>query len=174
MAQRTFTGLDYTRRNTVCCLIEDENGKLKRSLELIDTTYFARPLSLNEPEAFLLLPKEHDMSENKVEIKLQDGTLIRHKVAGYEGRIEGTTQIKSCFTRGGELLAHPTTKELFQYRVMVEGESLRRIAPAEDFEILDGVVEVICSKCDGSFQSRPELAGKPRGRCLCGGWICPP
>ncbi len=113
------------------------------------------------------------MSENKVEIKLQDGTLIRHKVAGYEGRIEGTTQIKSCFTRGGELLAHPTTKELFQYRVMVEGESLRRIAPAEDFEILDGVVEVICSKCDGSFQSKPELAGKPRGRCLCGGWICP-
>ena len=113
------------------------------------------------------------MSENKVEIKLQDGTLIRHKVSGYEGRIEGTTQIKTCFTRGGELLAHPTTKELFQYRVMVEGESLRRIAPAEDFEILDGVVEVICSKCDGSFQSRPELAGKPRGRCLCGGWICP-
>ena len=113
------------------------------------------------------------MSENKVEIKLQDGTLIRHKVAGYEGRIEGTTQIKTCFTRGGELLAHPTTKELFQYRVMVEGQSLRRIAPAEDFEILDGVVEVICSKCDGSFQSKPELAGKPRGRCLCGGWICP-
>ena len=113
------------------------------------------------------------MSENKVEIKLQDGTLIRHKVSGYEGRIQGTTQIKTCFTRGGELLAHPTTKELFQYRVMVEGESLRRIAPAEDFEILDGVVEVICSKCDGSFQSKPELAGKPRGRCLCGGWICP-
>jgi hypothetical protein len=113
------------------------------------------------------------MSENKVEIKLQDGTLIRHKVAGYEGRIEGTTQIKSCFTRGGELLAHPTTKELFQYRVMVEGESLRRIAPAEDFEILDGVVEVICPQCHGSFQSKPELVGKPRGRCLCGGWICP-
>ena len=92
------------------------------------------------------------MSENKVEIKLQNGTLIRHKVAGYEGRIEGTTQIKSCFTRGGELLTHPTTKELFQYRIMVEGESLRRIAPAEDFEILDGVVEVICSKCHGSSE----------------------
>jgi hypothetical protein len=113
------------------------------------------------------------MSESKVEIKLEDGTLIRHKVAGYEGRIEGITEIKSCFTRGGELLAHPTTNERFQYRVMVEGESLRRIAPAEDFEILDAVVEVLCSNCHCSFQSKPDLAGKPRGRCLCGGWICP-
>ena len=78
------------------------------------------------------------MSEAKLDNKLQDGTLIRHKVTGYEGRIEGTTQIKSCFTRGGALLAHPTTRDLFQYRVMVEGESLRRIAPAEDFEISGG------------------------------------
>ena len=113
------------------------------------------------------------MSENKVGVKLQDGTLIRHKVAGYEGRIEGTTEIKTCFTRGGELLAHPSTKELFQYRVVLKGESLRRIAPAEDFEILDGVVEVICSKCACSFQSNPGLTDKPRGRCQCGGWICP-
>lgn len=113
------------------------------------------------------------MSGKRVEVKLQDGTLIRHKVAGYEGRIEGTTEIKTCFTLGGELLAHPTTKQLFQYRVVVEGESLRRIAPAEDFEILDGVVEVICPCCHCSFQSKPGLADKPRGRCQCGGWICP-
>lgn len=113
------------------------------------------------------------MSESKVEVKLQDGTLIRHKVLGYEGRIEGTTEIKTCFTLGGELLTHPATKELFQYRVVVKGESLRRIAPAEDFEILDGVVEVICPKCHCSFQSTPGLTDKPRGRCQCGGWICP-
>jgi len=84
-----------------------------------------------------------NVSKNRVEVILEDGTLIRHKVAGYEGRIEGTTKIQSCFTAKGELLAHPTGKQLFQYRVMVEGESLRRIAPADDFEILEAVVEVI-------------------------------
>ncbi len=113
------------------------------------------------------------MSERRVEVALQDGTLIRHKVAGYEGRIEGTTGIKSCFTLRGELLVSPTPKQLFQYRVVVKGESLRRIAPSEDLEVLDGVVEVICPACHCSFQSKPGLADKPRGRCQCGGWICP-
>ncbi len=113
------------------------------------------------------------MSERRVEVKLQDGTLIRHKVAGYEGRIEGTTEIKTCFTTRGELLVNPTTKQLFQYRIVVKGESMRRIAPAEDFEILDGVVEVICPTCQCSFKSKPGLADKPGGRCECGGWICP-
>ena len=113
------------------------------------------------------------MSENKVEVKLEDGTLIRHKVAGYEGRIEGTTKIQSCFTLKGELLPQPNSKQLFQYRVMVEGESIRRIAPADDFEILEAVVDVICPACHVAFQSKPGLADKPRGRCKCGGWICP-
>ena len=113
------------------------------------------------------------MSDKTVEVKLQDGTLIRHKVAGYEGRIEGTTGMKTLFTLRGELLGNPTTKQLFQYRVVVRGETLRRIAPAEDFDILDGVVEVICPCCHSSFQSMPGLADKPRGRCQCGGWICP-
>jgi len=113
------------------------------------------------------------MSEARLEGKLQDGTLIRHKVVGYKGRIEGTTEIKNCFTRGGALLAHPTTKDLFQYRVIVEGESLRRIAPAEDFEILEAVVEIICHNCHRSFHTKPEVVGKARGRCQCGGWICP-
>ena len=108
------------------------------------------------------------MSENKVEVKLEDGTLIRHKVAGYEGRIEGTTKIQSCFTLKGELLPHPNSKQLFQYRVMVEGESLRRIAPADDFEILEAVVDVICPACHVVFQSKPGLVNKPRGRCKCG------
>src|SRR6267142_728156 len=52
-------------------------------------------------------------------------------------------------------------------------ESLRRIAPADDFEILEAFGEVICSACHCSFQNKPGLADKPRGRCKCGGWICP-
>ena len=113
------------------------------------------------------------MSKNRVEVKLENGTLIRHKVAGYEGRIDGTTEIQKCFTLRGELLPYPTGKDLFQYRVMIKGESLRRIAPADDFEILETFVEVICPACHYSFQSKPGLADKPRGRCQCGGWICP-
>ncbi|MGH7773865.1 MAG: hypothetical protein ACREQA_16695 [Candidatus Binatia bacterium] len=113
------------------------------------------------------------MSERMVEVKLQDGTLIRHRVLGYEGRIEGTTEIKTCFTSGGELLHKSNSKETFQYRVEVKGESMRRIAPAEDLEILEGVSKVTCSRCHSSFQTRPGLANKPGGRCECGGWICP-
>jgi hypothetical protein len=113
------------------------------------------------------------MPEKRVEVKLEDGTLIRHKVTGYEGRIEGTTKIQSCFTLKGELLPQPNSKQLFQYRVMVEGESLRRIAPADDFEILEAVVDVICPACHVAFQTKPGLTDKPRGRCECGGWICP-
>jgi hypothetical protein len=71
------------------------------------------------------------------------------------------------------LLGKPIAKETFQYRVVVKGEAMRRIAPAEDFEILDGVVEVVCPGCHSSYQSKPGLADKPRGRCQCGEWICP-
>ncbi len=113
------------------------------------------------------------MSERIGQAKLQDGTLIRHKMAGYQGRIDGTTEIKTCFTVQGELLDKSNAKQTFQYRVAVKGESMRRIAPAEDLEILDGVVEVICPRCHYSFQSKPGLADKPGGRCQCGGWICP-
>ena len=113
------------------------------------------------------------MSERIDPIKLQDGTLIRHKVAGYQGRIDGTTEIKTCFTARGELLVKFNAKQTFQYRVAIKGESMRRIAPAEDLEILDGVVEIICPRCHSSFQSKPGLTDKPGGRCQCGGWICP-
>lgn len=113
------------------------------------------------------------MSETLAQIKLQNGTLIRHKVTGYEGRIDGTTGIKTCFTVGGELLNKPSTKQTFQYRVFVKGESTRRIAPPEDLEILEGVAAVTCPVCHSSFQTRPGSADKPGGRCKCGGWICP-
>jgi len=113
------------------------------------------------------------MSERREQVRLQDGTLIRHNVVGYEGRIDGTTEMKPCFTVGGELLVKPDTKQIFQYRVAVAGESMRRIAPPEDLEVLEGVVEVDCPGCHSSFHSKPGLIDKPGGRCKCGAWICP-
>ena len=113
------------------------------------------------------------MLEGIDQVRLHDGTVVRHKVAGYEGQIDGTTGIKACFTAGGEVLVKVGNKQTFQYRVVIKGESMRRIAPAEDLEILDGVVKVVCPGCHFSFQSKPGLADKPRGRCQCGGWICP-
>jgi hypothetical protein len=113
------------------------------------------------------------MSDVREEVKLQDGTLIRHRVAGYEGRIDGTTALKVCFTQGGESLGNITTKQLYQYRVLVQGEIMRRIAPIEDLVVLEGVTDIICSGCHASFRSSPGRANKPGGRCACGGWICP-
>jgi len=111
--------------------------------------------------------------KDKIEVSLRDGTLVRHKMAGYEGKIEGTTAIKTCFTRGGILLAAPVTKESFQYRVVVTGAAMRFIAPVEDLEILDAATSIICAACQKAFYSRPGLVGKAGGRCTCGGWICP-
>lgn len=111
--------------------------------------------------------------ENKVEISLRDGTVVRHRQKGYQGKIEGTTGIKSCFTSGGELLNVPMTKEPFQYRVVVSGQSMRYIAPLQDLEVLDAAEEVLCVRCRHNFYSKPALAGKAGGRCACGGWICP-
>jgi hypothetical protein len=113
------------------------------------------------------------MSKALEEVKLQDGTLIRHKTVGYEGRIEGTTQITTCFTAAGALLPSSSTRQTFQYRVVVAGESMRRIAPAEDLEILEAVAEVVCPRCRYSFRSKPGVGNKPGGRCECGGLICP-
>ncbi len=104
--------------------------------------------------------------------KLPIGTLIRHKSTGYEGRIDGITEIKFCFTKDGAP-ATSTAKDTFQYRVEVAGESLRRIAPAEDLEILEGAVTIVCTSCAQPFQSKPGIAGKAGGRCGCGAWICP-
>jgi len=111
------------------------------------------------------------MSERIEQVKLKDGTLIRHKVVGYEGRIDGRTGIKTCFTAAGKLLEEPSTGQIFQYRVAVEGESMRQIAPPKDLEILEGVVEVVCSRCHSSFHSKAGLIDKQGGRCQCGAWI---
>jgi hypothetical protein len=113
------------------------------------------------------------MGEVVNKISLQDGTLVRHKVMGYQGTIEGKTEIKTCFTRGGAVLAMPLAKETFQYRVAVSGESMRHIAPAEDLEILDAMAEIVCFRCHYAFRSKPGILDKASGRCQCGGWICP-
>jgi hypothetical protein len=107
------------------------------------------------------------------QVKLKNGTIVRHKNVGYDGRSDGTTEIRSCFTAGGVLLDMHGSKQSFQYRVVVAGESMRRIAPAEDLEILEQVVQVVCPRCQYSFHSKPGADGKPGGRCQCGGWICP-
>jgi hypothetical protein len=113
------------------------------------------------------------MHVETIDTSLRDGTLVRHKKKGYEGKIEGTTAIKACFTRNGALLEPPTTKEVFQYRVVVSGQSIRYIAPSDDLEVLDAAAEVHCVRCLKYFHSKPGLAGKAAGRCVCGGWICP-
>ena len=104
---------------------------------------------------------------------LAKGTVIRHRTAGYTGYIDGTTTIRACFTAGGELLGNAVSKHAFQYRVAVAGESLRRIAPAEDLEILEQTTQIICPSCGHSFRTKLGCEGKPRGHCKCGGWICP-
>ena len=53
------------------------------------------------------------MAEIVSKTSLQDGTLVRHKIIGYQGTIEGKTEIKTCFTRGGASLAIPPAKETF-------------------------------------------------------------
>jgi hypothetical protein len=113
------------------------------------------------------------MAEITNKVALEDGTLVRHKVIGYQGTIEGRTEIKTCFTRGGALLPIPPAKEAFQYRVVVSGESMRHIAPAEDLEILDATAAVVCFRCHYAFRTKPGVFDKPAGRCQCGGWICP-
>lgn len=113
------------------------------------------------------------MSKDLEQVKLENGTLVRHKAAGYEGRIDGTTGIKVCFTAGGALLNMPGNKQAFQYRVEVAGEPLRRIAPSEDLEILEGIVEVVCPGCNHHYNCKPGVENKAGGRCQCGGWICP-
>ncbi|HTN70328.1 MAG TPA: hypothetical protein VMO00_04495 [Methylomirabilota bacterium] len=113
------------------------------------------------------------MAEKITEIRLQNGTLVRHKVTGYQGRIDGTTEIKTCFTRGGASLPISVGKEMYQYRVAVIGESMRHIAPAEDLDILEERTEVVCFRCHSPFRTKPEVLDKAGGHCQCGGWICP-
>lgn len=113
------------------------------------------------------------MSSKVESVRLQNGTLIRHKTAGYTGMIDGTTEIRECFTAGGKLLAGNSGKQTFQYRVFVAGDSMRRIAPEEDLEVLQAAGIIVCHTCKTSFRSKPGAVGKATGLCQCGNWICP-
>jgi hypothetical protein len=130
------------------------------------------PAFAKDSQKWYQLRRRSTMAD-RIKISLQDGTLVRHKNQGYQGKIEGITEIKACFTRAGVALAASLAKEPFQYRVVVAGDSMRHIAPAEDLEILDAAAEIVCFSCHKGFRSKPGLVDKPGGRCECGGWICP-
>ena len=81
-----------------------------------------------------------------IEKDVRDGILVRHTVDGYQGCVEGTTRIKELFTDRGQPLNDARSKQTFQYRVVVEGESVRRVVPAEDIEIVEEIVGVARAK----------------------------
>jgi len=58
---------------------------------------------------------------------IENDTLVKHKILGYEGLVDGVTKLKMLYTgeRGVE----------FQYRIKVLGQDKRYIAPEEDLEI---------------------------------------
>jgi hypothetical protein len=115
------------------------------------------------------------MNTKVEEVVLALGTLVRHRVSAYLGRIDGITAIQSCFTNRGAPIPLTGNKESFQYRVIVQGEKIRRIAPVRDLEVLaEGIrLEATCVDCQTTFSSDPNLIDKPGGLCECGGWICP-
>jgi hypothetical protein len=115
------------------------------------------------------------MAAKSEEVVLSDGTLVRHRVSGYLGRIDGVTAIQGCFTNRGAPMGVATGKENFQYRVIIQGQKIRRIAPVRDLEVLETgtSIDVTCFGCQAPFSSSPSVIDKPGGLCECGGWICP-
>jgi hypothetical protein len=109
------------------------------------------------------------------EVRLSDGTLVRHRTAGYLGRIDGVTAIQGCFTQSGAPMPVAIAKERFQYRIFVKGEKMRRIAPLRDLEVLDATtaVQITCLNCQTVFSGATNVIDKPGGLCGCGAWICP-
>ncbi len=58
---------------------------------------------------------------------IENDTLVKHKILGYEGLIDGVTKLKMLYT--GERAVD------FQYRIKVLGLDKRYVAPEEDLEI---------------------------------------
>jgi hypothetical protein len=58
---------------------------------------------------------------------IENDTLVKHKILGYEGLVDGVTKLKMLYTgeRGSE----------FQYRIKILGQDKRFIAPEEDLVI---------------------------------------
>ena len=112
---------------------------------------------------------------NSIEINLRDGTLVRHKTKGYEGKIEGTTAIEALLLLQELKWAErdPAAADTLQLQV----EAFRyawqdRLQFRGDPEKTD-VPLALCIRCQKSFYSKPGLTGKAGGRCACGAWICP-
>lgn len=64
---------------------------------------------------------------------IENDTLVKHKILGYEGLVDGVTKLKMLYT--GERAVE------FQYRIKVLGQEKRFIAPEEDLEIGNKVKE---------------------------------
>ena len=62
----------------------------------------------------------------------EDGVLVKHKKLGYEGLIDGRTNLTMLFT-GNKQCA-------FQYRVKLPDQDNRLIAPEEDLQMLKAPV----------------------------------
>ena len=58
---------------------------------------------------------------------IENNTLVKHKILGYEGLIDGETRLRLLFT--GDRTCQS------QYRIKVLGQDKRFIAPEEDLEI---------------------------------------
>ena len=58
---------------------------------------------------------------------LENDTLVKHKILGYEGLIDGQTRMRLIFTGGRDCES--------QYRIKVPGQDKRFIAPEEDLEV---------------------------------------
>ena len=69
---------------------------------------------------------------------IENDTLVKHKILGYEGLIDGYTRMKLIFTgeRGCDS----------QYRIKIPGQDKRFIAPEEDLEIGDKAKEIEMQK----------------------------
>ena len=58
---------------------------------------------------------------------IENDTLVKHKILGYEGLIDGQTRMKLIFTGARDCES--------QYRIKILGQDKRLIAPEEDLEI---------------------------------------
>ena len=63
---------------------------------------------------------------------LEDKVLVRHKRLGYEGLIDGQTQLRILFTGNKNCD--------FQYRIKIPNQDKRFIAPPEDLRVLKKVL----------------------------------
>lgn len=68
-----------------------------------------------------------------IDMELDNKTPVKHIRDGYKGWINGTTKMKEIFTGNKEVE--------FQYCVQIPNEDKRRIAPAEDLEVITDVKE---------------------------------